>query len=103
MNKKKLERLFAVCRELGWNVMPDKSCVELEKYSPAGEDFIFDVRTENFVEDVRNYYESFSPDDHAHEWYGQHRGEPSSLRALLDDAEAIDAELEKLADALEEV
>ncbi len=95
------QRFIAICEDLGWNVSVDDEYVELEKYSPAGEDFCFDVSIQQFVADVREYAESFSPDEHAYEWYGQHRGEPGSLRDLLDDAEAIADMLDELADALE--
>lgn len=40
------EQHIAVCEALDWRVHddPEEDYVELEKYSPAGEDFIFGVQ-----------------------------------------------------------
>lgn len=70
--------------------------VELEFFSPLGEDFImsidFDGTPKDFVVQFCSYCANFDPDDHAAGWV-EHRGQngtPSSVRALIDDAEAID-------------
>lgn len=49
------EQHIAVCEALDWRVHddPEEDYVELEKYSPAGEDFIFGVQKGNFVKNVR--------------------------------------------------
>ena len=45
------ERYREVCENRDWSVtVCDDGTVELEKYSPAGEDFIVAVDAENFVE-----------------------------------------------------
>lgn len=41
--------------------------------------------------------DDFDPEEHAAMWYGQNRGEPSSLRALLDNADNIHESLRRLA------
>lgn len=47
------EQYRDICERLGWRVMDDgDGNIELEKYSPAGEDFIVTVGAENFVENV---------------------------------------------------
>lgn len=79
--------------------------VELEKYSPAGEDFLMCVEVENFPESVREYANDFDADEHAEMWIearGRVRGVPNSIRELIEDAEAIQEMLNELADALEE-
>lgn len=79
--------------------------VEIENYSPAGEDLIVCVEVENFPESVYEYARDFDADEHAEMWFG-HRGEggcPSSVRELIDDADAIKEMLEELADKLIEV
>lgn len=78
---------------------------DLEKYSPEGEDFILNVCVEDennadYWKEVFDYWNNFDADDHAAMWYGQNRGEPTSLRVLLDDAEAIAKMLERLWRAL---
>lgn len=93
-----------VCEQLGWVVHECKDgSVELETDTPAGEDFIFCVQAKNFVDNVKEYAESFDPENHAFELYqaGKNgfRGVPS-LHVLVHDADAIDDMLEKLALAL---
>jgi hypothetical protein len=95
------QKYIDICEKLGWNVEEeDDGRLYLSQYSPAGEDFGISVDADNIVEDVGDYYDTFNPDDHAYMWYGRNNGEPSSLRDLLDDAEAIDNMLKELYDAL---
>ena len=48
------DKLREVCERLGWSVEEyEDGTVELEKYSPAGEDFIVTVDAEGFVENVK--------------------------------------------------
>ena len=80
--------------------------VELEKYSPAGEDFLMCVEVENFPESVREYANDFDADEHAEMWIearGKVSGVPDSIRELIDDAEEIQEMLNELADAFEAV
>ena len=37
------KQLFDVCEELGWMVYEDDDMIELQMFSPAGEDFSFSV------------------------------------------------------------
>ena len=84
----------------------DDGRVEIEKYSPAGEDFLICVEVENFPDAVMEYYESFDVDDHIDMWVEARRNGVSgipSTRRLAIDAEAIDEMLKELAYALAEV
>ena len=68
--------------------------------NPCGEDFTIEFNKTKDKEDVNSiisYCEDFDPEDHATMWYGQNRGEPSSLRDLLDNADNIKESLDKLA------
>ena len=79
--------------------------MELEKYSPAGEDFIVAVGVEDFVENVKKYAADFDPDEHIEMWVmARHNGTKGipSIRELVHDAEAIDKMLQELATALQE-
>ena len=64
------EQHIAVCEALDWRVHddPEEDYVELEKYSPAGEDFIFGVQKGNFVKNVREYADGFDVDEHVELW-----------------------------------
>lgn len=92
-----------ICENLDWQIYEcDDGTVELEKYSPAGEDFVVSVQTENFIDEVKAYAAGFDIDEHIELWIGSRgkQGVPSSVRELVEDAEAIDAMLKELAEAL---
>lgn len=90
-----------ICESMGWTVSPDDTCVDLQKFSPAGEDFIFTVtEPDNFTEGVRAYADDFDIDEHIAMWIMARQnggvGIPS-VRDLVKDAEDIDAMLGELA------
>lgn len=65
---------------------------ELSIYSDAGEDFSFtaDADTpERFWRSVRDYADDFDAEEHAVGWWRAGRGEPDSIRVLLDDADKL--------------
>lgn len=75
----------------------DDNFIDLEWYSPAGEDFMlsFNVKDDDdFLSMLFDAYMNFDTEQHAVENYGM-RGAPG-LRVLLDDAEAIEGELQRL-------
>ncbi len=97
------EKYREICESLDWSVTSDgDGNIELEKYSPAGEDFILCVTEENFVENVKEYAAHFNADEHAEMWISKRGkgGVPSSIREILEDAQAIDDMLRELACAL---
>lgn len=99
MNK----RVKALCEKLDWKVYEYEQDVELEKYSPAGEDFFFCVDKKDFIQNVIEYAEDFDADEHAEMWVeNRHsvKGVPQSIRTLIDDADAIKDMLLELANYL---
>lgn len=106
--KKIKEQYLDVLEKYGWAVSSytDDDRVELEKYSPAGEDFSICVRVENFPDAVMEYYENFDVDEHIEMWVEARQNGVSgipSVRRLAIDAEQIDEMLKELAYALAEV
>lgn len=100
------EKYREVCENLDWTVHEcEDGSVELEKYSPAGEDFFFSVSSDRFAEEVEEYAGDFDVDEHVELWVDSRgkRGVPSSVRELVEDAEAIGKMLKELAAALAEV
>lgn len=101
------EKYIEICEKLDWTVHEhQKGYVDLEKYSPAGEDFIFGVSSKNFVYDVKSYAAGFDQDEHIEMWIeARHNGTKGipSIRELVKDAEDIDKMLQELAAALAEV
>lgn len=93
------------CEMLDWSVCEfSDGTVELEKHSSDGEDFSFCVSIENFLNEVKKYADYFDVDEHV-EVLVDSRGKcgvPSSIRELVEDAEAIDAMLRELAIALQQ-
>lgn len=73
-----------------------ETCVEMEFYSPENEDVVFGVwfdgTKQGFAQAFKDCADDFDPEEHAGEWYnlrGKVSGVPQSLRALLEDADAI--------------
>lgn len=93
-----------ILERLGWSYTDDgDGNIELEKYSPAGEDFIITVGAENFVENVKEYAASFDQEEHIEMWVEARRNKVAgvpSIKELVEDAEAIDRMLKELAEAL---
>lgn len=102
------EKYIAICEKLDWTIREyPNGDVELEKYSPAGEDFIFTASAKNFVKDAKEYAASFDIDEHIEKWteakiHNTTSGVPS-IRRLVIDAEVIDEMLQELTAALAEV
>ena len=93
-----------ICEDLEWAVHTyDDGTVELEKYSPAGEYFVFTVNAEDFAREVEQYADDFDVDDYIAMWIEAKRngtaGVPST-RELVHDAEDIQEMLNELAEAL---
>ena len=100
------DKYIETCERLDWTVHEYKDgSVDIAKQSPAGEDFSFGVRSENFVDEVKQYAAYFDVDEHVELWVDDRgkNGIPASIRELLEDAEAIDKMLQELAAALAEV
>lgn len=98
------EAYSEILERLGWSYTDDgDGNIELEKYSPAGEDFIITVGAEHFVESVKEYAAHFDQDEHIEMWISARRSgtrDVPSTRELVEDAAAIDAMLKELAEAL---
>lgn len=98
-----LEKFLEKAEELDWSYTlykEKKGCTyaELKKYSPLGEDFSMIVHFSehnpegSFLEDLRNSYIGFDPDEHAEMWI-ENRGEngtPNSIKDLINDALGIE-------------
>ena len=105
---KLMDALTDAAELLDWSVHIYDDCIEFEKYSPAGEGFIFTITGNDearVVEQVREYAYDFAPDEHAEMWVESRgkRGVPDSIRTLIDDADAIKEMVSELVDALRKV
>lgn len=105
---KLMDSLVDAAEKLDWTVRVSDDWIEFEKYSPEGEDFGFSINGTNerdVARLVREYAEDFDADEHAEMWVESRgkRGVPESIRALIDDADAIQEMVDELAEALEAV
>ena len=106
---KELEKFLEKAEGLDWSYnlyKEDDNCtfVEMEKYSPLGEDFFMDIYFEEgnpidtFMDGLYEYYLNFDPEDHAAMWIKNRgkNGTPNSIRDLIDDAYAIKDMIQEL-------
>lgn len=83
--------------------------VELETYSPEGEDviisLIYDGTEEDFIRQFERYAEDFDADEHAEMWVNSRgkNGVPDNIRDLLEDAEWIKNTLMEIAEELNNI
>lgn len=106
--KKIKKKYLEILEKHDWGVCgyTDDGRVELEKFSPAGEDFIICVSVKDLPREVMEYYEDFDVDEHIEMWVEARRNGVSgvpSVRRLAIDAEQIEEMLKELAYALAEV
>lgn len=110
-----LQKLLEKAEEMDWSyevevssAQNEDSYVDLETYSPAGEDFIMTIffdksnQVETFLTNLRDYADNFDVDEHVENLLpirGQ-GGCPSSLEELLKDARKIKKMIEELSNAL---
>lgn len=105
------EREQEILEDQGWRLLEvgeQDGCpyVEIENWSPAGEDLpetIWIEEGDTFASAARKWADSFDKDDHVELWVESRgeRGVPSSIRELVDDADEIQQMFNELADALE--
>jgi len=106
------KRQEEIIEDLGWRIIGIDSqdgtpYLEIENWSPAGEDLcetIWIKDGQTLAEAAREWAKSFDKDDHVELYAGMRgeRGVPGTVRELVDDADAIQAMFNELADALEE-
>lgn len=98
LNELELKKYIKACEEQGWIVHDiSKNEIELENWSPAGENLIYYFNKKNFIEEFENFVETFDPDEHAEDWVIARRnrnvkGIPN-IQCLVWDAQKIDSML----------
>ena len=101
--KKLTKKQIAVLERNDFEVVDytDDGRVELQWYTPAGEDFLVCVPVKDFHKELERFSEDFDIDDHVDMWVQARlngfRGIPKTS-ALVRDAEEIDLRLQKLAE-----
>ena len=92
--------------DLGWNVKVDGDYITLSQYTPAGEDYSFDVEycdgnMKDIYREMYEYYQGFDVEDHVKMWLDAKASGVSGVPNvvdLVDDAKEIDRMLEEVSD-----
>ena len=100
------EKAKEIAEELGWKVESNTDggnrCITFSKASPAGEDFSFDIWSdddESIAAETRSYANDFDEEEHVKLMLDS-RGAPS-MKELVADAEKIKKMVNDLADAFD--
>lgn len=101
---------FSVCGDISERYREKEQYdIDLETYSPEGEDvivsLIYDGTEEDFIREFISYANNFDADEHAEMWVNSRgkNGVPDNIRDLLEDAEWIKYTLMEIADELKEL
>ena len=100
------DRLIQKAENLDWSVTVEDNYWEFEKYSPAGEDFVFGLNGEDTIKELQGYYDTFDPEEHITDLLiAKRNGFPGvpDVKTLCDDADAIDDMIYELLQAFIEV
>lgn len=99
-----IENIIATLEQCGWTVRDSGDKYKIEAWSPAGENLIEYISKEEPIRDILLMADEFDPDDHARMWIeNSGHGQPISIRALIDDADAIADFYERTAEAIKEI
>ena len=97
-----------ILESLGWSICgyTTNNMVLLEKYSPAGEDFIMYVEVNDFPENVSEYGDRFDVAEHVMMWIDAKTngcGGVPDFDTLVEDGKYIKQDIRVLANALNKV
>lgn len=104
MNKNHVKKIIKVAEKLDWKVTEYNGEFELEKFSPAGQDFIISVSAdtlEEFSERLYDRYNDFDVSEEAYIWlddtgHGKN-GAPYDMKDVYEDMEACEEMVRELA------
>lgn len=114
IEKRLPKKVMDVLEACGWRLnsiekQDGEYCAEIENWSPAGEDLPetiwYNGTGKGFVEAVQEWASDYDADEHAEMWVESRgeRGVPNSIRALVNDADAIGDMFDELAENLSRV
>lgn len=114
IEKRLPKKIMDVLENCGWRLnsiekQDGEYIAEIENWSPAGEDLPetiwYNGTGKGFVEAVQEWAADYDADEHAEMWieFRGTRGVPNSIRALVNDADAIGDMFDELAEKLSDV
>ena len=93
-------KIREVCEDLGWKWTDCGDSIELENWSPAGEDVILTCDKCSLIAEIREYAITWDVDEHVTMWVRADLSGVPSVRELCQDAEDIYEMLQDLAAAV---
>ena len=110
MKKNELKKIENVAESLDWNITEDNGDFELEKYSPAGQDFNTSISADDLQEFSEKLYERYNDYDVSAETYlwldntgHGTNGAPYDMKDLYEDMEACQEMIRELAVEIQKI
>ena len=97
--EKQIATATTIAEKLGWTVRIENGKIEFSQYTPANEDFSFEVSADNIAHEVYAYMDGFDVDEHIAMWIRAKENGVSgvpTVSELLEDAQFIQDELKTL-------
>lgn len=94
-----LSKVIAAIEKCEWVVHKDSDGIEIENWSPKGENIVYFLRNGALLDDLRNIVENYDPDEHVEELIIAKQDGVSGIpcaSALVYDAEKIGDMLDDL-------
>lgn len=107
---KEFDKIIKAIKNLGWSVTVEENDFNLQKFSPAGQDFNIEIIADNvtdFINAIRERRESFDISYETYIWLDNTghgvNGAPYDMRDLYNDMEACLEMMKELLDEIEQV
>ena len=108
MKKTDIKKIIEVAEMLDWKVTEDNGEFELEKYSPAGQDFIISISAdtlEEFTKELSDRYDNFDCSEEAYKWLDESghgkNGAPYDMKDVYEDMEECEQMLNELVEHIQ--
>ena len=110
MKKNDIKKITKVAKGLEWSIKEDNGDFELEKYSPAGQDFNINISAdtiEEFSEKLYERYNDFDASEETYLWLDNTghgtNGAPYDMKDLYEDMEACQEMIRELAITIQNI
>ena len=67
MKNKVNGEIMAILEDSGWIISDNENQIYIETHNPVGEHLIITLCKENLIEDLKEYYIDFDPEEHVEE------------------------------------
>ena len=105
-----IDEIILAAEQVGWNREIEQRNgvyeISFSTDTPCGQDVQYEINVEDLdsvVDEVYGLWQIYDAEEEALLWYGQNKGEPSSIRELLNDMDYVDDMLEELYNELKEI